>query len=391
VPLPFSPPAFGAAVDLVVDGVPLRLEAPVLRREAQLPYGYAMRELEVLPPVALEVSPSVLVVPTDGRSHTLDVQVDAVTYAGAGASADVRLEAPAGWTVSPPARHVSIGAAGGRTRVAFRVAVPALEAGPHTLTAVAGSGGRTYSDGYQVIRHRGLPLRYLVRAARVQVAAIDVRTTPGVRVGYVMGVGDEVPAAIAQLGARVTLLDREALATGDLSRFDTIVTGTRAYAVRDDLRAHNRRLLDWVRAGGHMIVLYNTPEFDPDAFAPRSGELPNNAEEVSEQSAAVEILEPDHRFFTTPNRIGPADFDGWIEQRGSKFFTTWDPRYTSLVSSHDEGQAPQRGGWLTTTHGKGRWTYMAYALHRQVPYGVPGAYRVLANLIATETARRRPN
>jgi hypothetical protein len=211
---------------------------------------------------------------------------------------------------------------------------------------------------------------------------MDVKTSPGVRVGYVMGVGDELPAAIAQLGARVTLLDRDALASGDLSRFDTIVTGTRAYAVRDDLRAHNRRLLDWVRAGGNMVVLYNTPEFDPDTFAPYGGELPNNAEEVSEQTAAVELLAPAHRLFTAPNRIAAADFDGWIEQRGSKFFTSWDPQYTPLASSHDEGQAPQRGGWLTATVGKGRWTYMAYALHRQVPYGVPGAYRILANLIS---------
>ena len=209
-----------------------------------------------------------------------------------------------------------------------------------------------------------------------------VTAKPGVRVGYVMGVGDELPAALAQLGASVTLLDRDGLATGDLTRFDVVMTGTRAYAVREDLRAHNRRLLDWVRAGGRMVVLYNTPEFVPEEFAPYDATLPGNAEEVSEQTAAVEILAPTHAFFTTPNRITGADFDGWIEQRGSKFFATWDARYTALVSSHDQGQTPQRGGWLTAQVGKGRWTYMAYALHRQVPYGVPGAYRILANLIS---------
>lgn len=131
-----------------------------------------------------------------------------------------------------------------------------------------------------------------------------------------------------------------------------------------------------------MVVLYNTPEFVPAQHAPYPGELPNNAEEVSEQQAPVEILEPGHPFFTRPNRITAADFDGWIEQRGSKFFSSWDDRYTALVSSHDQGQAPQRGGWLTARYGAGTWTYMAYALHRQVPYGVPGAYRILANLIA---------
>jgi hypothetical protein len=136
-----------------------------------------------------------------------------------------------------------------------------------------------------------------------------------------------------------------------------------------------------------MVVLYNTPEFVPAEFAPYEGTLPGSAEEVSEQAAAVDILEPTHALFTTPNAITAADFEGWIEQRGSKFFSQWDPRYTALVESHDQGQAPQKGGWLTATYGRGRWTYMAYALHRQVPYGVPGAYRILANLIAP-VARR---
>jgi hypothetical protein len=215
-----------------------------------------------------------------------------------------------------------------------------------------------------------------------------------VRVGYVMGIGDEVPAALEALGARVTALTADDLASGDLTRFDTIVTGTRAYAVRDDLRRHNRRLLDWVSAGGNLLVLYNTPEFDPRQFAPYSATLPQDAEEVSEEDAAVALLAPRHPLLSTPNRITAADFDGWVEQRGSKFFSTWDTHFTSLAESHDRGQAPQEGGWLTTSVGKGRWTYMAYALHRQVPYGVPGAYRILANLIARRTSaagrQRRP-
>ena len=379
---PYAPPAFTIAVDFDVEGTPLQVRAPVMRRESQLPYGYVMRELEVLPVVGVTMTPAVLVVPTDGTPHTVDVHVDAVTYATIGAKGDVRLEVPQGWTTTPRSQSFALTAAGTRSRLTFRLTTPALAAGQHRIQAVASSGGRTYSTGYQVIRHRDLPLRYLVREAVAHVSAMEIAVRPDVRVGYVMGVGDDVPAAIAQLGASVTLLDRDALATGDLTRFDVIVTGTRAYAVRDDLRAHNRRLLDWVRGGGRMVVLYNTPEFEPAEFAPYDASLPGNAEEVSEQTAPVETLAPAHVFFTTPNTITSADFEGWIEQRGSKFFATWDARYTALASSHDQGQAAQRGGWLTTTYGKGRWTYMAYALHRQVPYGVPGAYRILANLIS---------
>jgi hypothetical protein len=197
-----------------------------------------------------------------------------------------------------------------------------------------------------------------------------------------MGVGDEVPAAIAQLGLEVQLLGEADLASGDLSGFDTIVTGTRAYAVRSDLRTHNARLLDYAKAGGNLVVLYNTPEFTPETQAPFPASLPQDAEEVSEERAPVEILAPDHPLLSSPNRIGPADFDGWIEQRGSKFFATWDSRYTPLLSTHDRGQPPQHGGMLHAQYGRGHYTYMAYALHRQLPAGVPGAYRVLANLIS---------
>lgn len=379
---PFAAPAFTTAVELLIDGAPVQVRVPVVRREAQLPYGYVSRELEVLPVVGLTMTPAVLVVASDGTRHTTEVQVDVVTYSTVGAHGDVRLDVPPGWTATPQSQRFELTSAGARGRLTFHVATPPLARGQHRVRAVATCGGRSYSTGYQVIRHRDLPLRYLVRDASALVAAIDVAMRPGVRVGYVMGVGDDVPAAITQLGARVTLLDRDALATGDLTRFDVVVTGTRAYAVRDDLRAHNRRLLEWVRAGGRMVVLYNTPEFVPEEFAPLDATLPGNAEEVSEQAAAVEILAPTHVFFTTPNRISDADFNGWIEQRGSKFFATWDAKYTALVSSHDQGQPAQRGGWLTAQVGKGRWTYMAYALHRQVPYGVPGAYRILANLIS---------
>jgi LmbE family N-acetylglucosaminyl deacetylase len=378
---PVADPAFKLVMTYSVDGTRVDHVVAVLRRESLAPYGHAMRELEVLPAVSLAINPAVVVVAT-GRPASREVSVDVTTYSTTGAHGEVRLEAPQGWTIAPSTHSFTLAGAGDRRRVSFRLTSPARQTGREVLRATATSGGRSYQTGYQVIRHRDLPVRYLVRDATAVLSTLSLKTTPAVRVGYVMGVGDELPAALVELGARVTLLDRVALESGDLSRYDTIVTGTRAYAVREDLRAHNRRLLDWARAGGNMVVLYNTPEFVPAEFAPYEATLPGNAEEVSEQTAVVTILAPTHALFMTPNAITTADFDGWIEQRGSKFFSQWDPRYTALVESHDQGQAPQKGGWLTTTYGRGRWTYMAYALHRQVPYGVPGAYRILANLIA---------
>jgi hypothetical protein len=158
--------------------------------------------------------------------------------------------------------------------------------------------------------------------------------------------------------------------------------------VREDLVTHNRRLLSYVENGGHLVVLYNTPEFQPTGIAPYPATLPENAEEVSEEDSPVEILAPDHPVMRAPNRITLADFDSWLEQRGSKFWSEWDEAYVPILASHDEGQPPQRGGWLVARHGKGYYTYFAYALHRQLPLGVPGAYRLLANLLSLGPAAR---
>jgi hypothetical protein len=219
---------------------------------------------------------------------------------------------------------------------------------------------------------------------------VDVKIPSGLKVGYVMGVGDEVPSGLAQVGVAVQLLNERDLATRDLSAFDTIMTGTRAYAVREDLKTYNRRLLDYVKNGGNLIVLYNTQEFVPALYAPYPGPLPASAEEVSEEDSPVRILAPEDRVLNIPNRITAADFNNWVEQRGSKFWTTWDSRYTPLIATWDKGQEPQKGGWLHATYGKGHYTYFAYAFHRQLPYGVPGAYRLLANLLSLNQSVPRP-
>jgi hypothetical protein len=195
-------------------------------------------------------------------------------------------------------------------------------------------------------------------------------------------VGDDVPSGLAQLGVEVQLLGAQELATADLGRFNAIITGTRAYAVRDDLRTYNRRLLEYVKNGGNLIVLYNTQEFVPNEHAPFAAMLPADAEEVSEEDSPIEILAPADPVFTTPNTITAADFDNWVEQRGSKFWSAWDAAYTPMIATHDRGQPPQKGGWLHARYGRGHYTYFAYAFHRQLPFGIAGAYRLLANLLS---------
>src|SRR5262249_13323103 len=301
---------------------------------------------------------------------------------GGACSGSLALRLPAGWSSSPERVAFRFTRAGERSTFAFRLTASDVAAREYRVDAVAAVDGREYALGYDVLEHRDLETRYLYHPAAIDVRGVDVAIAPNLKVGYVMGIGDEVPAGIAQLGASVTLLGEPDLARGDLRQYDAIVTGTRAYAVRDDLKTYTRRLLDYVRAGGNLIVLYNPQELLPAQFAPYPGVLTARAEEVSEEDSPVDILAPAHRVLNVPNRITRADFDGWVEQRGSKFWSEWDRAYTPIIATHDANQAWPAGGGVDADYGTGQSTYFAYAFHRQLPYGVPGAYRILANLLS---------
>ena len=379
---PESAPPAVAVARYTVESVSVEKRTVVTRRESKLPYGYVDRELRVVPPVALTLTPGHAIIPLSAAKKVVPIEVDLVNNVDGDSRGKLTLRVPSGWTVTPPAQDFSFSRSGERANYRFTVSAPAIAEGQHRVTAVATAGGAEYTEGYEVIDHRDLGLRYLYAPSVAEVRGIDVETAPGLNVGYVMGVGDQVPEGIRQLGYRVTLLASDDLATADLSQYDAIMTGTRAYAVRDDLRTYNRRLLEYVRNGGNLVVLYNTQEFDPKQFAPYPAELPQRSEEVSEEDSPVKILAPQHQVFTWPNRITTADFDDWVEQRGSKFWSSWDSAYTPMLETYDKGQDPQHGGWLHATYGKGHYTYFAYAFHRQLPYGVPGAYRLLANVLA---------
>lgn len=380
--LPRRTPDLTAYAGYTVEGVPVEAREIVHTLESDLPYGTVERILEVGPDIAVNVSPEMRVVPLASADKKFTIQVELINNRDAESSGRLRLELPDGWKSDPASHNFRFARAGERVNLAFSVEIPQLESRDYTVKVVAEAGGQRYARGYQTIRHRDLETRYIYRDSVATVRGIDVAIAADLSVGYVMGVGDEVPEGISQLGASVELLGQDDLATGDLSRFDDIVVGTRAYAVRPDLITYNQRLLDFAKAGGNLIVLYNTQEFKPEKWAAYTAGLPRGAEEVSEEDSPVKILAPDHPVFQSPNKITAADFDGWVEQRGSKFFATWDKAYTAMIETQDRRQEPQQGGWVTAKYGEGYYTYFAYAFHRQSPYGVPGAYRIFANLLS---------
>jgi len=201
------------------------------------------------------------------------------------------------------------------------------------------------------------------------------------RVGYLAGSGDQLGDALRQMGCAVTNLSDEDVQNGELARFDAIVTGVRAYNTRPRLRALQPKLLDWVAKGGTLVVQYVTTSDGPVDYL---GPLPMRLgrERVSAEEAPVTPLKPGHALLTTPNAIGPGDFEGWVQERGLYFAGTWDKGYDALLGSRDPGEPSRDGGLLYAKHGNGAFVYCGYALFRQVPAGVPGAWRLLANLVS---------
>lgn len=361
--------------------------APPLTVRARYRYGGVASWLDAAAP--LVAGPPVSVAFDSPAGIGKGIYRTAVTLRNTGSGARegaVRIEAPAGVPVEPASRSFRFEREGEEARFEFTLKLPAAAA-EYRLRAVAEVGGPAWSSEFRAVGYPGLDPVYLLRRAEHVVRVLDVAVAPGLKAAYVMGSGDAVPETMRQLGVPVDLLSAQEVASRDLSRYNVILLGIRAYATRPELKTHNARLLEYVKQGGVLIVQYNTQEYDGN-YGPYPYTMTMRAEEISEEDAPVRILEPENRVFRSPNRITERDFEGWVEQRGSKFFTTWDAGWTPLVESHDTGQAPQRGGWLEARYGKGLYVYCAYAWYRQLPYAVPGAVRLFANLISLGAAVR---
>jgi LmbE family N-acetylglucosaminyl deacetylase len=380
--LPWSAPALKISASYIINNELVEIQMPVQGRQANLPYGYNKYTLKVAPAIAVNIQPRIGIIPKNSRMKSFTAQVELINNYDSSIKGDLAVKAPAGWKVEPLQTPFTFTKAGEKNNFVIKVSLPSVEEKTYELQAVATANGRAYTQGYELISYRDLDQAILYHPAIATIKGINVNVAPDLYIGYVMGVGDEVPSALEQLGAKVQLLNTNDLASGRLDQYDVIMIGTRAYAVRQDLNTYNQRLLTYAKNGGNLIVLFQTPEFVPNQMAPYPAELPGNSEEVSEENSPIKFINADHRVLNYPNKITLKDFDNWVEQRGSKFFSKWDTAYVPIISTQDVGQAPQSGGWLMAKYGKGNYTYCAYSFHRQLPYAVEGAYRIMANLIS---------
>lgn len=377
-PLPEAP--LHAVLTYEFQGVRAQIRQPALVSQVDEKGLQFRKALSVGPALSLRTETDAGFLPLSKDAYALNVELRNV--GGEAIGGDVRLELPTGWRSEPASLPFRMEKEGEATGAAFRIIPPlGLRTGRVMVAAVATANGREYRDTFHPITQPGYEVVYYKKPATHEIVLVDAKISSGLRVGYVMGTGDMVPAGIEQLGASVEMLDVSALAAGDLGRYHTIVLGIRAYAVRGDLLTYNARLLDYVKNGGVLVVQYNTPEYDRN-YGPYPYEMGRRPEEVSEEDSPVRLLAPDAAVFQMPNRITPADFEGWVEQRGSKHLTTWTPEYQPLIEMYDRGQEPQRGIWLEARYGKGLYIYCSLAWYRQLPFAVPGAARIFANLIS---------
>ncbi|HSR42365.1 MAG TPA: hypothetical protein VLL48_09340, partial [Longimicrobiales bacterium] len=259
-----------------------------------------------------------------------------------------------------------------------------------TLRAVlVDDRGREHRSGFELIDYEHVRRWTLFRPAELEVSSFPVRVRPGLRVGYVMGSGDGGLEAIRQLGVEAEPVGPAELRGGELDRFDVLALGVRAYETRPDLVAANERVLAFARRGGTVIVQYNKYELPRGGYAPYPVEMSRPHDRVTDPGAPVTLLAPGSPVLSWPNRIGPADFEGWVQERGLYFLGEWDDRYTPLLATSDPGEAPKRGALVVAPVGDGVWVYTGLAFFRQLPAGVPGAHRLFANLLSLTGERWR--
>ncbi len=373
--LPENPPALTAVFALEVNGTPFTVERPVVYKWTDPARGELYRPFEVVPAVAVDLSENVFVFP-DVAPREVSVRV---TAGRDGVEGTLRLESPEGWRASPPTQEFRLARKDESLSLKFTIRPPA-DASAGVLRAVAEAGGWTFRRGLVHIEYPHIPTQVYLPAAEARVARLALRRK-GQTIGYLQGAGDQIPAGLRQIGYTVVELTDEDFLPGRLQRFDAVILGVRAYNTLERTRLHQPALFDYVKAGGTLIVQYTTTqELHVDSVAPYP--LTLSRDRVTEEDAEVRFLLPQHPVLNEPNRITEADFEGWVQERGLYFASAWDDHFQAVLSCNDAGEPPRNGGLLIAKYGKGFFVYSGYSWFRQIPAGVPGAYRLLVNLIS---------
>jgi LmbE family N-acetylglucosaminyl deacetylase len=384
--LPFPPPVLQARVEYSVStasrpALKNGIGATVVTRFVDEAGVERARPLAVVPAFSVALEPGTQVISTHNGSSSA-VAVGVASNLSRKAGGVLRLELPEGWRSEPAQFAVELAGRGEKKDFQFKVFPAGLQEGRAKVRAVLESEGEKFNEGYTLVTREDLGSFYYYQPAVQRVSIVDVQAPHDLKIGYIMGAGDDISTVLKQVGMDVTLIPPEKVASEELGQYGTIVLGIRAYDTQQDVTANNKKLLDYVAAGGTLVVQYNTGvgDFNSGHFTPYPAEL--SRARVSVEEAPVEILAPEDGVFHYPNEITGRDFDGWVQERGLYFMDKWDEHFKPLLSCHDPGEDAQKGGLLRAQYGKGTYIYTGYAFFRQLPAGVPGAVRLYVNLLS---------
>ncbi|HEX6965123.1 MAG TPA: PIG-L family deacetylase [Gemmatimonadaceae bacterium] len=378
--------ATAAVVRMRIAGAPVTATVPIVHHYADPLRGDVREPLDVVPAVSVTLDRTVEYAPA---SSALDRTVDVHLRSGSvePRTVAVALHLPAGLRADSSTRTVTLPALGATRTVTFRVR-GRVRAGTDTISVAAATDGARFTTGYIPIAYPHITPQTLYRPSTIELQAVDVKLPAHLNVGYIDGVGDNVAPMLRELGVPVTELDPATLATADLSRYTTIVVGTRAYASHPELVASNGRLFDYVRKGGTMVVQYGQYEMTKPGILPYPITLARPAARVTDENAPVRVLRPDSPLLDTPNKITQQDFTGWVQERSVYMPSTFDSHYSTVLSMNDPGEPPNDAAILFAHYGRGTYIYTTLALFRQLPAGVPGGARIFVNLLGAGCGTR---
>lgn len=375
--LPETPRSFKVAFRLDVDGTPLTVEREVVYKRTDPVDGEVFRPFEIIPPVAANLPEKVVLFANqDAKEVSVLVKAGKPDLSGS-----ISLELPQGWRAEPESIPFELKLKGEEKRVVFEL-YPPVEQSEGYLRPVVELDGHLYHKELVLIEYPHIPTQTVIQDAKARVVKVNLEKK-GNRIGYVMGAGDEIPTSLEQIGYEVTLLEDRDMTVDNLKQYDAVIMGIRAYNTQDRLQFHQNKLLEYVRQGGTMIVQYNTtrglviPMNDIGPYP-----LKISRDRVAVEEAEVRFLQPEHPVLNYPNKITQKDFEGWVQERGLYFPDEWDDNYQAILSSNDPGEPARDGGLLVTEYGDGYFVYSGYSWFRELPAGVPGAFRLFANLIS---------
>jgi len=393
--LAFEPDQLVALVKVKIGETEVTLEQPVQYRFADQARGEIRREVNVVPALSVAIDRNLLIMAQSDKPQTRRLVVSVTNNSEKQQSGKISLNVQAkGLTINAPnGPDFDLKTRGAKASIPVEITIPANSvAGNIPIRVSARVGDAVFDKTMNVVAYPHIQTHRYYTPAETRVEVIDLKTAPE-KIGYIMGSGDEVPEAIRQMGMDVTMLEEKDIASGDLSRFDSIVVGIRASETRPDMMANKQRLMEYVNNGGNVIMQYQRGNFAQSGLAPypvdttdKQGTAAGSTARVVDENAPVRILDAAHPIFSSPNKITDEDFKGWVQERNLYNLVTFDPKYTPLLESHDAGEQENKGGLVIAKVGKGNWVYCSYSFFRQLPAGVPGAYRLFANLLSMPKA-----